>query len=97
MPRFAPITKVVNCRRLGANVLLHGDNIAEARSRADELVAEKGFTYVNGYDDAAIIAGQGTLGLEVAAQGPGRRQKERNKKDASNRGGAGGRRRSRQG
>jgi threonine dehydratase len=70
MPRFAPITKVVNCRRLGANVLLHGNNIAEARARADVLVAEQGLAYINGYDDPAIIAGQGTLGLEIIAQVP---------------------------
>src|SRR5688572_8111936 len=37
MPRFAPLTKVVNCRRLGANVLLHGANISEARSQADGI------------------------------------------------------------
>lgn len=70
MPRFAPITKVVNCQRLGAAVLLHGSNIAEARARADALVLEHGFTYINGFDDDAIIAGQGTLGLEIVAQVP---------------------------
>jgi threonine dehydratase len=70
MPLFAPITKVVNCRRLGAEVLLHGANIAEARSRADELVQQKHLTYINGFDDPAIIAGQGTIGLEVAHQVP---------------------------
>lgn len=70
MPRFAPLTKVTNCRKLGANVLLHGNSIAEARIRADELVAAKGVTYINGYDDLAIIAGQGTLALEILAQVP---------------------------
>jgi threonine dehydratase len=70
MPGFAPITKVVNCRRLGAEVVLHGTNIAEARIRADELIQEEGLTYINGYDDPAIIAGQGTIGLEIAAQLP---------------------------
>src|SRR5689334_708853 len=70
MPRFAPLTKVTNCRRLGANVILHGGNIAEARARADELVKEKGLTYINGFDDPAIIAGQGTIGLEIAKQVP---------------------------
>src|ERR1041385_5719881 len=70
MPRFAQITKVVNCRRLGATVLLHGANIAEARERAEELVQEKGLTYINGYDDPAIIAGQGTMGLEMVDQVP---------------------------
>ncbi len=70
MPRFAPLTKVVNCRRLGANVLLEGNNIAEARARADQIAAEQGLRYINGYDDPAIIAGQGTVGLEIVAQVP---------------------------
>jgi len=70
MPKFAPLTKVVNCRRLGANVLLAGANIAEARAQADILVAQQGLTYINGFDDPAIIAGQGTIGLEIAAQVP---------------------------
>lgn len=70
MPRFAPLTKVVNCRRLGANVILHGSNIGEARSHADELVAANGLTYINGFDDDPIIAGQGTLALEVLDQVP---------------------------
>ncbi len=71
MPRFAPLTKVVNCRRLGANVVLHGADIGEARLRAEEVAAAEGFTYINGYDDPAIIAGQGTIGLEIAMQVPG--------------------------
>lgn len=70
MPRFAPLTKVVNCRRFGASVLLEGNNIAEARATADKLVAERELTYINGFDDPAIIAGQGTIGLEIAAQVP---------------------------
>jgi threonine dehydratase len=70
MPRFAPLTKVVNCRRFGATVELHGANIAEARACADEIAAQQGLTYINGFDDPAIIAGQGTIGLEIAAQVP---------------------------
>ena len=70
MPRFAPLTKVMNCRRLGANVVLEGANIGEAKRRADQLGAEAGLTYVHGFDDPAIIAGQGTVGLEIAAQVP---------------------------
>jgi len=70
MPRFAPLTKVVNCRRFGAKVLLEGANIAEARSAADEIAAKGGLTYINGFDDPAIIAGQGTIGLEIALQVP---------------------------
>src|SRR5271166_2826170 len=70
MPRFAPLIKVANCRRLGATVVLHGDNLAEARTRADVIAAEQGLTYVHGYDDAAIIAGQGTIALEILEQVP---------------------------
>lgn len=70
MPRFAPLTKVMNCRRLGADVVLDGTNIGEARERADSIASEKGLTYINGYDDPAIIAGQGTMGMEIAAQVP---------------------------
>jgi threonine dehydratase len=70
MPRFAPLMKVVNCRRLGATVVLHGADLAEARLRADKIAVEKSLRYINGYDDPAIIAGQGTLGLEIAAQVP---------------------------
>jgi threonine dehydratase len=70
MPRFAPLTKIVNCRRLGAEVVLHGANIGEARAQADKLVAEKGLAYINGFDDPPIIAGQGTLALEVLGQVP---------------------------
>jgi threonine dehydratase len=70
MPKLAPLTKLVNCRRLGAKVVLHGNNIAEAREHADTLLAAGGLTYINGYDDPAIIAGQGTLGLEIVSQVP---------------------------
>lgn len=70
MPRFAPLTKVTNCRRLGASVVLEGANIGDARARAETIAAEKGLTYINGYDDPAIIAGQGTIGLEIAEQVP---------------------------
>ncbi len=70
MPRFAPLIKVANCRKLGATVILHGDTLAQARARADQLADEQGLTYVHGYDDAAIIAGQGTIGLEILEQVP---------------------------
>lgn len=70
MPRFAPLTKVVNCRRFGASVVLEGNHISEARAHADKIVAEQGLTYINGFDDLAIIAGQGTIGLEVVRQVP---------------------------
>ncbi len=70
MPKTAPLTKITNCRHLGANVLLEGANIEEARQSALKLVAEKGLKYINGYDDPPIIAGQGTVGLEILEQVP---------------------------
>lgn len=70
MPRFAPLTKVTNCRRLEATVVLHGADISEAREKAVEIATAKQLTYISGYDDPGIIAGQGTMGLEIAAQVP---------------------------
>jgi threonine dehydratase len=70
MPRFAPLIKVATCRRYGANIVLHGGNFAEAKSQADALAAGKGLTYVHGFDDPAVMAGQGTIGLELLDQVP---------------------------
>ena len=70
MPRFAPVVKQARCRSLGATVLLHGDDIGEAKLLANDLVARDGLTYVHGFDGAAVIAGQGTIGLEILAQVP---------------------------
>lgn len=68
MPQYAPLIKVTNCQRLGANVVLHGHGFGEAKARAHELANEKGLAYIDGYDDLAIIAGQGTLALEILDQ-----------------------------
>ncbi len=70
MPRSAPLMKVANCRSLGAEVVLHGDHFDEARDHAMEIGRDSGARYVNGFDDAAIIAGQGTMGLEILDQVP---------------------------
>jgi threonine dehydratase len=70
MPKFAPLTKLVNCRKLGAEVILEGSTISEARAHADDIVNRRGLTYINGFDDPAIIAGQGTMALEIHAQVP---------------------------
>ena len=70
MPQYAPLIKVNNCQELGANVVLYGKDFAEAKARAHEIAAEKGLAYVDGYDDPAIIAGQGTMGLEIVEQAP---------------------------
>jgi threonine dehydratase len=70
MPKFAPLIKVNNCQKLGANVVLHGKDFAEAKARAHEIGKEKGLAYIDGYDDPAIIAGQGTMGIEIIEQVP---------------------------
>jgi threonine dehydratase len=70
MPRFAPLIKVATCRRFGAEVVLHGESFADAKARADELAGSSGLAYVHGFDDPAVIAGQGTIGLELIEQVP---------------------------
>eukprot|EP00730_Choanoeca_flexa_P005888 TRINITY_DN12044_c0_g1_i2.p2 TRINITY_DN12044_c0_g1~~TRINITY_DN12044_c0_g1_i2.p2 ORF type:complete len:427 (+),score=98.17 TRINITY_DN12044_c0_g1_i2:4054-5334(+) len=70
MPLFAPLTKVQNCRSYGANVTTQGAHIGEAMVIAKEMAVEKGLIYINGYDDEAIIAGQGTCALEILEQVP---------------------------
>jgi len=70
MPKFAPLIKVSTCQQLGANVVLHGTDFGEAKAGAHELAKEKGLAYIDGYDDPAIIAGQGTMGLELVEQIP---------------------------
>src|SRR6266516_3122485 len=68
MPKFAPLIKVSTCQQLGANLVLHGTDFGEGKARALELAKEKGLAYIDGYDDPAIIAGQGTMGLEIVEQ-----------------------------
>ena len=68
MPQYAPLIKVGTCQRLGARVVLHGADFAEARARADALAAAEGLAYIHGFDDPAIIAGQGTMALEILEQ-----------------------------
>ena len=70
MPKFAPLIKVTNCQKLGATVVLYGTDFGEAKARAHEIAQEKDLAYVDGYDDPAIIAGQGTMGLEIIEQVP---------------------------
>ena len=63
MPKFAPLVKVERCRTYGARIILHGDNILDAMEKANDYVREEKLTYINGFDDQAIIAGQGTVDL----------------------------------
>lgn len=70
MPIFAPLVKQVRCKQLGATVILSGANIAEAKLEADKLVESQGMTYIHGFDGLEVIAGAGTLGLEILDQVP---------------------------
>ena len=65
MPRFTPSVKVEATRNFGAEIVLHGDTLDEARSHAVSLAGEQQLTFVHPYDDAAVVAGQGTVGLEM--------------------------------
>lgn len=65
MPRFTPVVKVERTRSFGAELVLHGDTLEEARSHAEELALRERLTFVHPYDDEAIIAGQGTVALEM--------------------------------
>lgn len=70
MPKYAPLVKVATCRRLGANVILHGNTFDDTRAEADQYAQQHQLTYIHPFDDLAVIAGQGTLALEVLDQAP---------------------------
>jgi threonine dehydratase len=71
MPRGTPANKVRNTQVLGAEVLLEGDTLADAARHARELETREGLVFVHPYDDAAVVAGQGTVALEMLEQAPG--------------------------
>ncbi|RXG70654.1 L-threonine ammonia-lyase [Armadillidium vulgare] len=68
MPLVAPIMKVQACRQYGANILVRGADIGECRDIALKMAKEQGLLYINGYDHPDILAGQGTMGLEIVEQ-----------------------------
>jgi len=70
MPRFAPAVKVENTRRFGATVVLEGDTFDDARAHGLALARQRGYTVVHPYDDLAVMAGQGTIALEMLAAQP---------------------------
>ena len=70
MPKFAPVSKVKATRGYGATVRLEGVDYEEAQAYAHELEREHGLTYVHAFDDPAVMAGQGTLGLEIVEDCP---------------------------
>jgi threonine dehydratase len=70
MPKWAPLVKVSNCRGFGATVILHGESYDHAKALASQLADKKKLTYIPGFDDPDIIAGQGTMGLEILEDVP---------------------------
>jgi threonine dehydratase len=70
MPEGTPFTKVERTEAHGARVVLRGDGLAEARRAAEEIAAAEGLALIHPYDDALIIAGQGTIGLELLEDRP---------------------------
>src|ERR1035437_4017561 len=65
LPEMAPLTKVSATKGFGAEVVMHGTTFDEAVAYSRELGEERGLTYVHAFDDELIIAGQGTIGLEI--------------------------------
>jgi threonine dehydratase len=70
MPQFAALIKVSNCRALGATVVLHGIDLNAARLKAEELAQRDGLTFLHPFDNPGVIAGQGTMALEILEQTP---------------------------
>lgn len=71
LPVRAPLTKVTATKAQGADVILHGASFDEAVAYSRELEKEHGYTYVHAFDDELVIAGQGTIGLEIVEDLPG--------------------------
>jgi len=70
MPTFAALIKVTNCRHLGANVILHGGDVGEARVHAEAVATRDGLAFVHPFDNVDVMAGQGTMALEILEQTP---------------------------
>ncbi|HEV7699301.1 MAG TPA: threonine ammonia-lyase [Pyrinomonadaceae bacterium] len=70
-PEFAPLTKINATKGYGADVILKGSILDESIAYSQELAAEHGYTMVHAFDDEKIIAGQGTIGLEILEALPG--------------------------
>jgi threonine dehydratase len=68
MPKYAPLVKVTTCRKFGAHVVLEGETYGDSLKAAREMARASGQVFVHGFDDPAIIAGQGSMGLEILEQ-----------------------------
>lgn len=70
MPQFTPSTKVTRTASWGARVVLHGETLADAAAHAQKLCADEGLVFIHPYDDPGVMAGQGTLALELLEDAP---------------------------
>jgi threonine dehydratase len=70
MPKFAALIKVTNCRQLRARVVLHGTDLTEARAEAEVIGEREGLAFIHPFDNAHVVAGQGTIALEILEQTP---------------------------
>src|SRR5579859_1929705 len=70
MPQGTPFTKIERTAGYGARVVLRGDSLSEARKAAFEIAAAEQLVFVHPYDDLRVVAGQGTIGLEMLADHP---------------------------
>ncbi|XP_026469015.1 uncharacterized protein LOC113372894 [Ctenocephalides felis] len=68
MPTIAPVMKIQKCKNLKAEVFVQGKDMGEAKRIAQEMSMEKGYAYVNGFDHPHIIAGQGSIAIEIMEQ-----------------------------
>ena len=70
LPIFAPLTKIIATKSYGADIVLFGETFDDAMAHSKELSREFGYTHIHAFDDELIIAGQGTIGLEIAEAAP---------------------------
>ena len=70
MPETTPLAKIRGTEELGASIVLHGSRYGEAYDKASELQQQHGYTFIHAFDDPQVIAGQGTIGLEILEQVP---------------------------
>ncbi len=70
MPRATPLAKVEATRDYGAEIVLHGDSYEDARAESERIARERGLVIIPGFDDPLIVAGQGTVALEIVQEMP---------------------------
>lgn len=70
LPEFAPLTKITATKNFGAEVILHGNSFDEAVAYSREIGSAEGYTYVHAFENKNVIAGQGTIGIEIARDLP---------------------------